>query len=156
MRASFFIVLLLACLSLLISFRSCDFRDTAIIEGLDTSFHYGSNTLGELNLTIVKEWEALGETIHPFKTKDEMVVEIRPNPVDYKQNNDVAVCRSDTYLILFYPSRVMDAGIRKLIRRGHGCKLQKWHLFFYYLLYSYISHNGHWSSLSYSHTPLNS
>ena len=39
---------------------------------------------------------------------------------------------------------------------GHGCKLQKWHLFFNYILYSYISHNGHWSSLSYSHTPLNS
>ena len=38
---------------------------------------------------------------------------------------------------------------------GHGCALQKWHLFFYYLLYSYVSHNGHWSSLSYSHTPLN-
>ena len=38
---------------------------------------------------------------------------------------------------------------------GHGCKLQKWHLFFNYLLHSYISHIGHWSSLSYSHTPLN-
>ena len=38
---------------------------------------------------------------------------------------------------------------------GKWCKLQKWHLFFNYILYSYISHNGHWSSLSYSHTPLN-
>ena len=118
MRGAFFILLILVCLSLLIFSLPCDIRDTVIIEGLDTSFHYRSNTIGELNVTIVKEWEALGETIHPFKSKDEMVVEIRPNPVDYKQNNDVAICRSDTYLILFYPSRVMDAGIRKLIRRN--------------------------------------
>lgn len=107
MRGAFFILLILVCLSLLIFSLPCDIRDTVIIEGLDTSFHYRSNTIGELNVTIVKEWEALGETIHPFKSKDEMVVEIRPNPVDYKQNNDVAICRSDTYLILFYPSRVM-------------------------------------------------
>ena len=83
MRGAFFILLILVCLSLLIVSLPCDIRDTVIIEGLDTSFHYRSNTIGELNVTIVKEWEALGETIHPFKSKDEMVVEIRPNPVDY-------------------------------------------------------------------------
>ena len=59
-----------------------------------------------------------------------------------------------------YPRYAKNRGVTEITEHetmgiGHGCKLQKWHLFFNYILYSYISHNGHWSSLSYSHTPLN-
>ena len=75
-------------------------------------------TKNELNWTVVKEWESLKEPLQPFISNDSLIVEERPYPFDYVQNQDVHVCQEDTYLVLLYLSRVNEVGIRNLIRRN--------------------------------------
>lgn len=85
---------------------------------LQTTNYRLYNVGRELSYTVLKEWESLKVTIKPFKSNDSLVVEERPYPAEYVQNQDVRVCQRDTYLVLLYPSRVKDAGIRKFIRKN--------------------------------------
>lgn len=118
MPLSTFILLFLFFLSQIHSNNSDEAWNDPLLESLATTTYRISSLLRKPNRTVVKEWESLKRTVHPFKSKDEEIVDERPHPADYLQNQDVSVCHQNTYLVLLYPSRVLDASIRNLIRRN--------------------------------------
>lgn len=66
---------------------------------------------------IVSEWEEVMRSIPKFHSNDTRFKSADPYPIDSISNAHIDVCTVRTYLLMIYPSRLRDSGIRLLIRQ---------------------------------------
>lgn len=67
--------------------------------------------------SIVTEWEDVMRSIPKFHSNDTRFKNADPYPIDSISNAHIDVCTVRTYLLMIYPSRFRDSGIRQLIRQ---------------------------------------